>query len=574
MLKERKKLEREMIQLVSRIESAGQRNFELGEKVISFAKQSKVDQTELVALSSQVRSYKVRVKTLENQLRQIHRRSGQDSDIVRGLQRKLSDVTCLKERYQVEINKLRQVLEHGAKQQRGEAVKRVSILVQCRDDMKATVEDHTAELVGEMKALQHQMGSERKRCAVLLTNEKTLLRDIQERNTAITKLQLTLSMLQKQVRKENAQPKTHFAQLGGQWEAISKDQHATADATAERYRYDFKRLMAEHKTEKRTLRDQVAKMERQLRTAGLVADSLESRSLNVDRAITFLNCHQTQVTGNWRRLEDLLRHHKAGRFPPSEWKALTNVSSADDLFANPGPYVSKSGSDTDTDEKGDGGPESGGDGTGSHGRHTTFLDLTGDPSSGDSSHDESRQKTAGRARKAPDFILARSTQCVLQTKIISPTRRLRASRSQHEIAGKREHCSHFFIAHDLADMLARMMFWNKLDETDWTSFVPAIYYLSAENALDQYERDHKHPEFWPDLVYRTQGDGDILLLVSNDEAEVDNEKRDTTWNQSKKAQAKIARWSVMKLTSRREDRMKRFRMTTRKRRHPLRLGES
>ncbi|KAG6612944.1 uncharacterized protein IUM83_11778 [Phytophthora cinnamomi] len=46
--------------------------------------------------------------------------------------------------------------------------------------------------------------------------------------------------------KENVQLKTHFAQLGEQWESIYKDQQATADATAERYRYDIKRLMAEH----------------------------------------------------------------------------------------------------------------------------------------------------------------------------------------------------------------------------------------------------------------------------------------------------------------------------------------
>jgi chromosome segregation ATPase len=205
LLKERKKMERDMIQLVHRIESAGQRNFELGEKVIALAKQSKVDQTDLVALSSQVKSYKDQVKTLENQLGQVHRRNGQESDTVRDLQRRLDDVTCLKESYQVEINKLRQLLEHVqsdysvAKQQRDEAVKRIRLLAQCRDDMKATAEDHTAELVEEIEALQHQMDSERKRCAVLLANEKTLLRDLQERNAAVTKLQRTVSVLQHQV---------------------------------------------------------------------------------------------------------------------------------------------------------------------------------------------------------------------------------------------------------------------------------------------------------------------------------------------------------------------------------------
>ncbi|KAI9983233.1 hypothetical protein PInf_007162 [Phytophthora infestans] len=205
MLKERKRLEREMVQLVHRVEIAGQRNLELGEKVVALAKQSKVDQTDLVALSSQVKSYKDQVKTLESQLCQIHRRHGHESDTVRDLQQKLNDVMCLKESYQVEINKFRQTLEHVqsdysvAKRQRDEAVKRVRLLMQCRDEMKATAEDHTAELVEEIEALQHQMDSERKRCAVLLANEKTLLRDLQERNSAVTKLQHTVSVLQHQI---------------------------------------------------------------------------------------------------------------------------------------------------------------------------------------------------------------------------------------------------------------------------------------------------------------------------------------------------------------------------------------
>ncbi|CAI5746307.1 unnamed protein product [Peronospora destructor] len=204
LLKERKKMEREICQLMHRIENAGQRNFELGEKVIELAKQSKVDQTDLVALSSQMKSYKDQVKVMETQLGQIHRRNGMESNTVSDLQRKLNDLACLKESYQIEINNLRQKLDDVqndyilVKQQRDEAIKRVGLLVQCRDEMQATMEDHTAELVEEIEALQHQMDSERKRCAVLLANEKTLLRDLQERNAAITKLQRTLSVCQRE----------------------------------------------------------------------------------------------------------------------------------------------------------------------------------------------------------------------------------------------------------------------------------------------------------------------------------------------------------------------------------------
>ncbi|RLN96042.1 hypothetical protein BBJ28_00017627 [Nothophytophthora sp. Chile5] len=201
LLKERKTMESEVTQLVRRIESVSKRNLELGDKVIALAKQSKVDQTDLVALSSQVKSYKEQVKDLEGQLGQIHQRS-RDSDSVRNLQQKLGDLTCLKESYQVEINKLRQAMDHVrtevnlTKQQRDEAVKRVRLLVQSREQMKATVEDHTAELIEEIEALQHQLDNERKRCAVLLANEKTLLRDLKERNAAATKLQRTVSVLQ------------------------------------------------------------------------------------------------------------------------------------------------------------------------------------------------------------------------------------------------------------------------------------------------------------------------------------------------------------------------------------------
>ncbi|CEG47062.1 uncharacterized protein PHALS_03723 [Plasmopara halstedii] len=204
LLEERKKLEHDMVYLMQRVESADQRNFELNEKVIVLAKQAKVDQTNLVALSCQMRKYKDQVKTLEIQLGQMHRCKGQNSQTFCDLQRKLKDVTCLKESYQVEIDKLRQMLEHVqsdysvAKRQRDEAVKRIRLLVQCRDDMKVTVEDHTAELVEEIEALQHQMDSERKRCAVLLANEKTLLRDLQERNTAVMTLQRSLAVLQHQ----------------------------------------------------------------------------------------------------------------------------------------------------------------------------------------------------------------------------------------------------------------------------------------------------------------------------------------------------------------------------------------
>ncbi|KAI9916638.1 hypothetical protein PsorP6_017810 [Peronosclerospora sorghi] len=97
---------------------------------------------------------------------------------IKNLQEKLGQVEC-------DFNVV--------KQQRDEAVERDRLLVQCRNDMKATAEDYTAELVEEIEALQHQMEIEGKRCAVLLSNEKMLLRDLHERNAAIQKLHCTLA---------------------------------------------------------------------------------------------------------------------------------------------------------------------------------------------------------------------------------------------------------------------------------------------------------------------------------------------------------------------------------------------
>ncbi|KAG6612946.1 uncharacterized protein IUM83_11779 [Phytophthora cinnamomi] len=201
------------------------------------------------------------------------------------------------------------------------------------------------------------------------------------------------------------------------------------------------------------------------------------------------------------------------------------------------------------------------------------MDRTSDRSSGGSSHEEPRPKKAHRARKAPAFIKTRPTQwdptqqrarpadqdyladekaaCTSLTGLPVVWRKLRIDVQLAMRSGltypastkllKSGNVSHtLFMAHDLVDMQARVMFWNRLDESDWARFVPEVYNLRAENALDQYERDHQHPELWPVLVDPTQGDGDIQLLGSDDDEEVANEKRDATSTPSKETQAKIA----------------------------------
>ncbi|OWY97362.1 hypothetical protein PHMEG_00032125 [Phytophthora megakarya] len=47
----------------------------------------------------------------------------------------------------------------------------------------------------------------------------------------------------------------------------------------------------------------------------------------------------------------------------------------------------------------------------------------------------------------------------------------------------------------LADMLASMMFWNRLDESFWAKEVPEKYYLRAELRLDSLHSEGVRPGY-------------------------------------------------------------------------------
>lgn len=198
LLKERRLMEAEMVKLVARIDAAGKRNAELGDKVIALMKQGKADETDLVALSSQVKQYKLKLKQWEEHSDKRRRHSVRDLESMDNLKQQVTELSCLKDSYQTELSSLNQLVEQTraekqvVQKQRDEAVKRVKLLIKCQEQMKATVEEHTAELVEEIESVQDQLENERKRCAVLLANEKTLLRDLHERNAAVAKLEQSL----------------------------------------------------------------------------------------------------------------------------------------------------------------------------------------------------------------------------------------------------------------------------------------------------------------------------------------------------------------------------------------------
>lgn len=215
LLRERKQMAAEMAQLFARIDAVGKRNVELGDKVVALANQSKADQTDLVAMSSQLKAYRHRIRHLEGQLSRATQSSVRDGASTQDLVQQLREAEVLAERHEAEAAASRQRVEQlrserdVVQKQHDEAAKRVRLLLQCQEQMKATVEGHTAELVEEIETTQDQLEAERKRCTVLLANEKALLRDLNERNAAISKLQRAVQSLQLQQQQQQRQHRHH-----------------------------------------------------------------------------------------------------------------------------------------------------------------------------------------------------------------------------------------------------------------------------------------------------------------------------------------------------------------------------
>ncbi|KAE8999053.1 hypothetical protein PR003_g27499 [Phytophthora rubi] len=85
-----------------------------------------------------------------------------------------------------------------------------------------------------------------------------------------------------------------------------------------------------------------------------------------------------------------------------------------------------------------------------------------------------------------------------------------------------------FCQDGLVEMLSRMMFWNKLNESHWPKYVPERYYLAAEARLDDMEEQKVQPFFWGGLS--ATGDVEEELLPEDFEPEQDDKSKDADWN--------------------------------------------
>ncbi|OWZ01186.1 hypothetical protein PHMEG_00027484 [Phytophthora megakarya] len=94
-----------------------------------------------------------------------------------------------------------------------------------------------------------------------------------------------------------------------------------------------------------------------------------------------------------------------------------------------------------------------------------------------------------------------------------------------------------FHQSSLLEMLLRMMFWNELDVTPWTKYVPRWYYVAARAKLDSRLENDEHPDLWGPLIPVLEDTIDTTDLVpeqddptdqnwTNDGEEGDNDDED------------------------------------------------
>ncbi|KAE8878743.1 hypothetical protein PF002_g25213 [Phytophthora fragariae] len=85
-----------------------------------------------------------------------------------------------------------------------------------------------------------------------------------------------------------------------------------------------------------------------------------------------------------------------------------------------------------------------------------------------------------------------------------------------------------FYREDLVEMLVRMMFWKKLNDSYWPKYVPERYYLAAEAHLDDLVEQGIQPPFWGELVPSAVLDAKALLEESV--SEQDDASEESAWS--------------------------------------------
>ncbi|OWZ13263.1 LOW QUALITY PROTEIN: hypothetical protein PHMEG_00013440 [Phytophthora megakarya] len=222
------------------------------------------------------------------------------------------------------------------------------------------------------------------------------------------------------------------------------------------------------------------------------------------KLMNFLNRDKTRVNDNWKRLQDLLERFRDGIAPEKSWSTLIAITAVDDPE---GPKF----------DQGDGAQ-----GKSAQGDKNNEVDLTHQDSG--ASEPSSRKTTPtkkkgsrGSSHKVPDQPQLRpSGWAPAADQARSPSNQLMFLEFDVQEIMKNEPVvwdtlrpdvillmragigyqgsiamlngdvmtHNLFPPSELADMLASMMFWNRLDESFWTKYVPEKYYHRAALRLD------------------------------------------------------------------------------------------
>ncbi|KAG3160179.1 hypothetical protein PI124_g1940 [Phytophthora idaei] len=85
-------------------------------------------------------------------------------------------------------------------------------------------------------------------------------------------------------------------------------------------------------------------------------------------------------------------------------------------------------------------------------------------------------------------------------------------------------------------MLARMMYWHRLDNTPWAAYVPEAYFHMAEVVLDSCVSRDIQPVEWPQLQFVQ--DAEIAEPLEDDSEESDNSRDESYRDENERSPAK------------------------------------
>ncbi|OWZ12865.1 hypothetical protein PHMEG_00013901 [Phytophthora megakarya] len=343
------------------------------------------------------------------------------------------------------------------------------------------------------------------------------------------------------------------------------------DAAHHRRQRDLCGVLAEHELETWAHREEVGELRSQVENLRLLGRTRSSsRRLNVPKLTNFLNRDQTWVNDNWRRLKNLLERFRDGIAPEKSWSTLIAITAVDDPFAQGSPFATLAEDDSDEEEQDQSGDQ--GDSTQgktAQGGKDNEVDLThqdsgaSEPSSRKTTPTE-KKRFRGSSRKVPDQPQLRpSGWAPSADQARSPSNQLMFQESDAREIMKNEPVAwdtlrpdvimlmragigyqgsiamlsgdvmthNLFPPSALADMLANMMFWNRLDESFWTKeFAPDWPDLVdadvrvAQKVMDDVSSEHDDTQhdanYNPDDDVDNQDDddvqgGDSVLSVRN-----------------------------------------------------------